>query len=106
MVSLEEAFVSLGMNEDEDNFPGPDNQSNSNQLSHASIPRSFFEDKSPTFSDQVCAVLLEKWFKFKQNKAAVFFATFPLLFIIGGVIIGNMFEDKKVTHPLLLIFSR
>jgi len=104
MVSLEEAFVSLGMNHENssnDNDSSSGKKLNS-QRYQTPPPPSFFTEKTPTFMDQVSAVLMEKWYKFKSNKAALFFATFPLIFIVGGVVVGNNLADQKAAVSFIV----
>jgi len=109
MISLEEAFVNLGLNpekmmEEELNESQTKEQENgemSPSLFSKNIPQSFLREKSPTFKQQLNAILFERSLKCKTFRY-LFFISYPLIFIAGGVAIGIQFDDRQSGFQMMV----
>lgn len=61
-----------------------------------------FIEKRPTFGDQLKAVLIARLYKMRRNARFYFFSSFPLLFILAGVILAGALSDKQGGLQMLI----
>jgi len=105
MISLEEAFVNLGLNPEKMFEEQPDEaqpkELDSPQSKDENLPQSFSREKSPSFKEQFDAILLERSFKCKTVRY-LFFISYPLLFILGGVAIGITLSDRQSGFQMMV----
>jgi len=106
MISLEEAFINLDTDDDQSQEHIIEN--NGDTIQNEVIPPFLFKglnifqkliidiEKIPNFLDQLSAVFLQKIYNSQKNKISLLLTFLPLVFIVGGIVINNNNQDKKV----------